>query len=168
MSIKPLPSDPVASAKRKSIAQRRIGIGNQCACGENRPAALIAGSDPMICEECRRHKKGHSRFDQHHVAGRANHALTIPVPANDHIAVLSERQYCWPKVTRENADKSPLLAGAGCIRGLFDSLVYLLEKLLLWIPPFLENLDAFLTEHLGKRWWCNETYIQFTNKGETK
>ena len=30
-----------------------------CACGENRPFALIACSQPKICVECMRRKKGH-------------------------------------------------------------------------------------------------------------
>jgi hypothetical protein len=158
-------SDAITAAKRRSVAARRVGIGNACVCGENRPLALVAGSNPTTCADCKRRQKGQSPFDAHHVAGKVNHPLTIPVPANDHRAILSEEQYNWPKATRENADGSPLLAIAGCIRGLYDTIVYLLQKLLLWIPEILEKLDAFLTMRLGAAWWCNEDYVNFTKGG---
>lgn len=154
-------SDPIATAKRKSVAARRVGVGNQCVCGENRPSALIAGSKPMICAECKRRKQGLSVCDKHHVAGRANHQLTIPVPANDHRDVLSEDQYKWPKATRENRDHSPLLAMAACIRGLFATVVLLLKRLLLWIPELLEKLDACLTSYLGSKWWTRKEFADF-------
>jgi len=75
---------------RKSIAARRVGIGSKCECGENRPLALIAGSKPMICAACKRRAQGRTTYDHHHPAGDANHRLTVPIPVNDHRAVLSE------------------------------------------------------------------------------
>ena len=158
MPVNTRQSDPIAVAKRRSEAGRRIGVGKTCTCGESRPAALIAGSNPTACTECKRHREKKSPFDEHHVAGKSNHALTIPVPANDHRAVLSEEQYKWPKATRENALGSPLLAAAASIRGIFDTIVYLLKKFLLWIPQVLETLDAFLSMHFGSMWWCNDDY----------
>jgi hypothetical protein len=118
----------------------------------------------MSCHECNRRKKGHTILDNHHVAGRANHPLTIPIPANDHSAILSEAQRAWPKATRENPDGSPLLAGAGCIRGFIDTAKYLMDRLLLRTAHFLEELDAFLRSHLGPRWWTNEQFVEFTNR----
>jgi hypothetical protein len=91
----------------------------------------------------------------HHVAGKSNHCLTIPIPVNDHRAILSEAQYEWPKATLENPDRSPLLAIAGCIRGLIDVIGYLLDELLAWVPQYLEKLDAFLVARLGSRWWSD-------------
>jgi hypothetical protein len=161
MPINTRRSDPIAAAKRRSEAVRRIGVGKTCTCGESRPAALIAGSNPITCTECKRNKENQSPFDAHHVAGKSNHALTIPVPANDHRSILNEQQYSWPKATRENALGSPLLAAAASIRGLFDTIVYLLHKLLLWIPELLEMLDAFLAMHFESMWWCNEEYVGF-------
>jgi hypothetical protein len=157
-------NDPIGSAARRSKASRRVGINAVCACGENRPFALIVGSQPMICEECRRIKKGHSVYDKHHVAGSANHCLTVPVPADDHRTILSESQYEWPKATRENSNASPLIAIAGCIRGVYDTIVYLLDKLLLWGAEFLERLDTFLASRLGPRWWCSADFIAFWNE----
>lgn len=156
--------DPIAHAKRRGIASRRIGIGNACACGEDRSFALIGGSQPMNCEECDRRRNGHSIFDNHHVAGKANHPLTVPIRANDHNAILSEAQRAWPRATRENPDGSPLLAGAGCIRGFVDTVKYLMDKLLLWIAQFLEKLDAFLRSHLGPKWWTKKEFVEFTTR----
>jgi hypothetical protein len=158
-------SDPIGAAKRKSAAARRVGIGSACGCGENRPLALITGSDPIICEECRLRSQGRRVFHNHHAAGRANHPLTILVPANDHRAILSEAQYGWPKATLQNPDGSPLLSIAGCIRGFYDTIVYLLKNLLLWIPEFLEKLDVFLAEHFGPKWWSTKEYVEFMHGG---
>jgi hypothetical protein len=42
---------------------------------------------------------------------------------------------------------------AGCILGLTDAIIYLLEKLVDWIPPVLLKLDDHLREQWGERWW---------------
>ena len=165
MASKRISKDPIGAARRKSVAARRVGVGSRCACGESRPAALIAGSDPTVCAECKRHREGKSRYDNHHVAGKANHPCTIPVPANDHCAILSEDQYDWPKRTRENPDRSPLIAIAACIRGVCSTIMYFLEHLLLTIPEYLEKLDAFLTHYFGSKWWTLVEVIAFTSEG---
>lgn len=146
-------ADPITSATRRNRSERRIGQGRACKCGEDRPLALIPRSDPLICAECRRIQKGQSRYDRHHVAGRANHPLTVPIPANDHRAVLSEAQYNWPERTLKNPNGSPLLVIAACIRGFIEALRNMLDRLLGWIPEFLERLDVVLTDHFGDWWW---------------
>lgn len=157
--------DPIAAAKRRSVAARRVGIGNRCAsCGEGKPLSLIPESNPTTCEECKRRKKGRRIYDDHHVAGKANHPYTIPVPANDHRAILSEAQYEWPKRTRENSDRGPLLAVAGCIRGCIDTITYLLTKLLSWAADFAEQLDAFLVLHMGPKWWSSHAFVEFIER----
>ena len=83
------------------------------------------------------------------------------MPANDHRAQLSVDQYDWPKQTRENPDGSPALAAAGSIRGFVDTAVYLIEKFLLWVAELLEQLDAYLTEKLGSKWWVGTVLEQF-------
>src|SRR5713101_4763503 len=93
--------DPIAAYKREVTAARRIGVGAQCACGEARPEALLEGSNPIICAECDRKRKGMTTTDGHHVAGEANDPTKIPVPVNDHRAELSTAQADWPEQTLE-------------------------------------------------------------------
>ena len=81
-------------------------------------------------------------MDLHHVAGKQNHDLTIPVPVNDHRAVLTPAMYDWAKATLENPTHSPFLAAAACIRGYIDTVRYLNDKLLPWIAEFLESADG--------------------------
>lgn len=153
--------DPIGAFQRKATAARRIGGDKQCACGESRPEALVAGSKPTTCAACLRKKRGHTTSDDHHVAAKANSPVTIPVPVNDHRARLSVAQQDWPKQTRENPDGSPLLAAAGCIRGFIDTVFYLVEKLLLWVAEMLEKLNAYLVRKLGPKWWLNTELEQF-------
>lgn len=117
-----------------------------------------------MCMECVRRKRGKSTQDNHHPAGKANNPTTTPILANDHRAELNVAQYDWPKRTLENPEGSPLLAAAACIRGFVDTIFYLIDKLLLWIPEMLEVLDRFLAEKLGPKWWCGTPLEQFALK----
>lgn len=150
---KPPQQDPIGAARRRAVAQRRVGEGTQCACGERRPEALIEGTDPRTCAACQRRARGQSETDAHHVAGRANSPITVPVPVNDHRAELTRAQERWPKATRDNAERSPLLAAAAAIRGFCDQVVYLLERTVLWIADLLEIADDLLRSRLGRQWW---------------
>jgi len=157
--------DPIVAHARKVTAQRRIGKGKRCKwCGESRPEALIEGSNPVECFECERKKLGQNTLDAHHVTGKSNSAVTIPVPANDHRAILTSAQYDWPKKTRENPDGSPLLAAAACIRGFVDTIFYVIDKLVVWIPEMLEELDAFLVDEFGRKWWVGTELEPFAPK----
>ena len=167
MSKKLPQNDPISTYQRKSSAARRVGNNAQCAyCDETRPEALIANSNPLVCAQCQRKRQGKTITDYHHVAMRANSPTTIPVPINDHRAVLSVAQYEWPKKTRENPDGSPLIAAAGCIRGVMDYIFYLIEKFLYWSAGMLEELDAYLIERLGPQWWLETPLNRFAPKGE--
>lgn len=156
--------DRIGAHRRKVIATRRVGVGARCCCGEDRPEALIAGSNPTICAACQRVSKGRTTIDEHHFAGRANNPATIPVPVNDHRAMLSVAQADWPKSTLTNTEGSPLLAGAACLRGCIDTILYLIEKGLLWLADMLEKLDEVLMKKLGPRWWANTEMEQFAPK----
>ncbi len=145
--------DPINAHRRTARAQRRVGADARCACGETRPEAFVAPPALRQCAACARTAKGHTTIDQHHVAGRANHPLTVPVPVNDHRADLSSSQDDWPTSTRENPDGSPLLAAAAMIRGFADWLVYTLRRGVLWIAQMLEALEPHLSQVLGRRWW---------------
>ena len=156
--------DPSGAHRRKAVAARRVGVGARCSCGEGRPEALIAGSNPAICAGCERAAKGCSTMDLHHFAGRANNPAAIPVPVNDHRAILSVAQMEWPKSTLINTQGSPLLAGAACLRGFIDTILYLIEKGLLWLADMLEKLDKVLMKKLGPRWWANTEIEPFAPK----
>jgi hypothetical protein len=156
--------DPGGVYRRKTSATRRVGLGARCSCGEDRPEALIAGSNPTICAACQRAAKGCTTTDQHHFAGRANNPATIPVPVNDHRAILSVAQAEWPKSILTNTEGSPLLAGAASLRGCIDTILYLIEKGLLWLADMLEKLDEVLKKKLGPRWWANTEIEQFAPK----
>lgn len=146
--------DPIGYELRRSRAQRRVGFGAVCSwCGEDRPEALIPGSEPMVCAECKREALGQPTMDLHHVSGQANDSLTIPVPVNDHRAELSTAMMDWQKGTRENRDGSPFLAIAARIRGFCDMLLYLMETLLLPSADHLEHLHKLFTEVFGKKYW---------------
>jgi hypothetical protein len=148
-----LPNDPRAEYRRKAKAARRAGVGARCACGESRPESIVPGSDPKICEKCNRKSKGHVTTDNHHIFGEANSNATLGVPVNDHRAELSTAQYNWPPKTLENPESSPLLTGAAIIRGFGDTVLYLVEKFLIWVATMLELLDTVLERKLGKKWW---------------
>jgi hypothetical protein len=164
MGRKPPIRDPIPSYKRKVAAMLRAGKDARCACGESRPEALVPGSDPVICTECDRVRRGKNTKDQHHVAGKANDPTTIPVPVNDHRADLSVAQQDWPRATLENPTSSPLIAKAACIRGFVDTIVYLLAKFLLPVAEMLETLDAFLIKTLGPDWWIGTDLERFKPK----
>jgi hypothetical protein len=165
MSPRLPPNDPIKADQRKAVATRRVGEGAVCSCGESRPEALIAGTRPITCAACKRGSKGNATMESHHLAGKSNNPLTVPVPVNDHRAELSVVQYDWPKQTRENPDRSPLVAAAACIRGFVDWIYYVIEKGLLWIAEMLEGLDALLAEQLGPKWWLNTPLARFAPKG---
>ena len=167
MSKKLPQNDPISTYQRKSTAARRVGNNAQCTyCDETRPDALIANSEPLSCAKCQRKRQGRTTIDDHHVAMRANHPGTMPALVNDHRAVLSVAQYEWPKKTRENPDGSPLIAAAGCIRGVMDYIFYLIEKFLYWSAGMLEELDAYLIERMGPQWWLETPLNRFAPKGE--
>jgi hypothetical protein len=144
------PSDHFA---RRAKAARRVGHGARCECGEMRAAALNAGSQPMTCQACKRTAGKQTPIDAHHVTGRANDPTTISIPTNDHVAELSERQRDWPELTLRNPDRDPLLRAAACVRGCFDTVVYLAQSLLLWTADLLEALSAHLTATRGRFYW---------------
>jgi hypothetical protein len=154
--------DPIAAYARRVTAQRRIGE-KKCVCGETRPQAFAKGKS-KLCAKCKRKRRGETTMDKHHVAGQANNPTTIPIDVNDHRARLSDDQCDWPKQTRENPDGSPLIAGAGCLRGFVDTVVYLIERLVLWVADMLEKLDAYLVQKLGRKWWVKTELNQFAPK----
>lgn len=162
MTVQLRPRDPIAAQKRKVRAIERIGVGKVCTtCGEARPEALIPNSEPMICARCQRIQQGRSTTDGHHVAGRANDEMTIPVDVNDHRAVLSVAQHDWEKDLLQNPHGCPLIAGAARIRGWTETIVYVLS-LAEWVVQMLIALSAFLKKQLGPKWWDGTPLERFS------
>ena len=165
MMRKPPKRDPLGAFHREAMAERQLGEQNQCtSCGESRALALERKSNPRLCTECRKKSEGKTTMEDHHMAGEANSDATLPVPANDHRAILSEDQKDWPRETLENPDGSPLLVAAACIRGFIDTILYLVEELLLWVIDFLETLNRHLIEKQGPKWWLNTPVERFSRK----
>ena len=157
--------DPIAAFEREARAARRIGQANSCSrCPEDRPLALIPGSNPTICANCQREELGKSPLDDHHPAAEANDQTTTPIPVNDHRAVLSPKQYEWPPETWKNSSGSPLLSGAACVRGYCETNDYLVGSLLLPRAEMLEALDAFLEKRLGPQWWLGTEMEKYAPK----
>lgn len=162
---KRLVTDPIRSDARKEKARRRAA-GRTCErCGENRPEALVLRSQPVTCEECRRKGRGLHPHDAHHVAGKSNSALTIDIPANDHRARLSVDQLEWPKTTLQNPDGSPLIATAALLRGFADVCTYLLDSIVLYAASLLEQLDTYLRDRNGARWWSGTPIAAWAPEG---
>jgi hypothetical protein len=153
------PPDPIVKFARKSKRQRQTGNKACRHCGEVPVAALIRNTG--ICTQCSRRKKGHTIMDKHHIAGKSNSPVTIGVPANDHRAILSEAQRDWPKATLENRAGCPLRAAAACLRGFFDTALYMFDSLLRWIIELLEILSTILVERLGPKWWLDTPLSRF-------
>lgn len=157
-------TDPIANYARKSVSARRIGVGRQCACGENRPEALVPKSEPIMCARCKRKKEDKSTVDQHHVAGTANSEVTVPVDVNDHRAELNVAQENWEKPILSNPNGCPVISVAGKIRGVADTHIYLLEQLMIENPTMLVALSEFLEKKLGPNWWVGTPLEKYSSK----
>jgi hypothetical protein len=149
------PKDPLKAASRRARARRLVGKHARCACGETRPEALIRGTKPTRCAACQRKRDGRATTDEHHVAGQNNHPLTVPVPVNEHRAVLTVMQMDWSETMRENPSGCPIIAGAAMLRGVVDTILYLIEQGVDWVIKLMEAASAYLREKWGDRWWVN-------------
>jgi hypothetical protein len=117
-------------------------------CVERHPFCLTGAGSSVLCYE---HALDRWTEDQHWL-GQHNDPLTSPIPANDH-RFISELQSLWPQETLRNPDGSPLLKSAAALRAWLDVMRLLIERVVGRIPPFLEQLDTWLRERLGARWW---------------
>ena len=81
---------------------------------------------------------------------------------------MTHAQYDWPSKTYENRERSPLLAGAACIRGYYDTNSYLTDRLLFWVVRLLETLNETLLERLGPGWWVGTKLEGFMPKPKPK
>src|SRR5262249_24107741 len=122
-------------------------------CDETNPFALTGVHPNLLCYEHATLRHRRSWLEDHHGKGRRNDGLdTVELPGNDHRA-LSGGQLLWLRETIRNPDVSPLLRAAAALRGWLDVLWLIMTRTVGWIPGFLEQLDAWLRERLGPRWW---------------
>jgi pimeloyl-ACP methyl ester carboxylesterase len=138
-------SDPIKAGARRARAQRRVGAGAACTvCGETRAEALVARSRPRLCIQCYERRRGKKSTQGHHVGAKANAPLSVEIPANDH-RTLSDAQYEWPPPTLQNPDGSPLIALAGCLRGIADFIGDLpeAEQNVVWATNYPPAADLF-------------------------
>lgn len=158
------PKDPLKAATRRARAQRLAGKNARCACGEDRPEALIRRTKPIRCGACQRKRDGKATTDEHHVAGQNNHPLTVTVPTNEHWAVLTVMQSDWSKTMRENPNGCPIMAGAAMLRGAADTIIYLIERGIDWVIRLMETVSAFLRQRWGDGWWVKTPVGEFAPK----
>ncbi len=166
MTKKRIPEDDVVRIEeRKAIAQRRVGDDARCEyCGESRPEALVAGSNPMTCAECQRNNNRQSPVEKHHVAGENNSPITAEIMANDHRAVLSVAQYKWPSTTLHNPKGDPIIAIAAWLRGTADTIIYLVQKFVIAAAECLEKVANYLTTTMGEQYWLDTPLAVFAPK----
>lgn len=141
-------------ALRQEATYRRLGTRDPACrtCGETDWRALT-GTDPdILCYICDKARRGQAPLEQHHVAGQHNSGVTVPVDANVH-RILSDAQRDWPRTTLTNPTQSPLIQAAAALRGFMEWVRTLMDRVLGWIPPFLEQVDHWLTAQHGAEWW---------------
>src|SRR5579862_2821785 len=117
-------SDPIGAWLRGTRAQRRVGSAAACACSEARTFALIARRSPPICFRCERLARGREPYEDNHVFGKRNSALTIRYPVNDHRAIFNVKQLDWTAESLENPNGDPLLEAMARFHGLDDNVVH--------------------------------------------
>jgi hypothetical protein len=144
---------------REERAFQRFGTRkpNCRECSETNPIALTGTYPNILCYECQAKGQGRSTIELHHFAGRHNNKTVLAVPGNDH-RILSDMQKEWPENMLRNPKKSPLIKAAASIQGFLDLLKITIERILGWIPEFLEKLDLFLTQRFGEAWWESEEF----------
>lgn len=116
---------------------------------------LMNGSEPeeLLCYEHMLMAQGRSPVELQHPAGQHNDpAFTVPFLGNLH-RLMDEPKRDWPERTLRNPEGSPMLKAAACVRAVSDWLRLIIERLLGWVPTFLEAVDAAFTEQHGPRWW---------------
>lgn len=143
--------DPISAWLRNTRAQRRVGRGAACACGEARPYALISGRSPPICFRCERLAQGREPYEDNHVFGKRNSPLVIRYPVNDHRAIFNVKQLDWTPETLENSNGSPLLGAIARFEGLNDNELHMLADCIAFAPK-LKRVEDLLVKVYGPKW----------------
>jgi hypothetical protein len=120
-------------------------------CDETCPFMLTGVYPDIRCYEHELLRLGRPWLEDHHPAGQNNDPRTVPMPGNEH-RLFSELQYRWPRDTLRNPDGSPLLQAAAPVRA-WEDVLYVVMVLVAWVPLYLEQLDVWLRQKIGPRWW---------------
>jgi hypothetical protein len=145
-------NDPIKAGVRKAKTKRRVGAGAFCVdCGESHADMLVQHSRPKRCVTCHPLKVRRKKSDGHHLGAKANSPLTVEIPVKDHRTV-TDAQLDWPPQTLQNPDGSPVLAIAGCLRGIADFIADIITAFIRRLATATEEIDAVLREKYGL-WW---------------
>lgn len=153
-------SDDISRVARHARRAAHFPDDTACSlCGEINQCALVEKTRPILCYACQQKttQNGKSPVENHHIAGQNNSDSTVTLPANDH-RLLSDMQQDWPASTLRNADGSPLLQAAAAVRGWLDILSLIIDRVIGWIPVFLESLDTALCGSFSPTWWQSPTF----------
>jgi hypothetical protein len=147
--------EPKDEDRRREQAFERLGTRSPTCriCGMDNWRALEGTLPHILCHECAARLSGRTTVERQHPPGQRNDAETVlPTRGNDH-RVWDEVKKDWPAKTLRNPDGSPLLKASAEIRTVLDWFRIILERVLGWVPEFLEWLDPILEETWGRLWW---------------
>ncbi|SRR6266705_3324657 len=145
---------PNGREKRLEQDYERLGTRDpKCVlCPETEPSALTGFFPNIYCTEHDAERRGMTAMEQQHPPGRRNSRTTVVLRKNHH-AMWDDYKKEWPEKTLKNPHGSPLRGAAAGVRSVLDWFRALLERILGWVPKFLEQLDEKLEEIHGPYWW---------------
>ncbi len=147
--------EPKDEDRRREQAFERLGTRNPiCRFCEETDWRTLEGTVPnIICHECAARLAGRTTVEGQHPSGQHNDPeARLPTRGNDHV-MWDRGKRDWPERTLRNPDGSPLLKASAAVRTVLDWFRMILERVLGWVPEFLEWLDARLVEMVGRLWW---------------
>src|SRR4051794_9754553 len=120
-------------------------------CGYTGPA-LVRGSEPTICYECRRAASGSATVEWHHIFGKANDKETTAGMLGNIHREMERARNQWPEEVRKNSLRDPLLWIIGVLfstRDFFGVMGGYVQRAGDW----LLLLHGWLVVQLGAVWW---------------
>lgn len=144
--------DDIQRITRNTRRSQQFPPAGQCyLCGERDHHALVAGSDPVMCYECKARAEGKSGFERHHLFGRANSAFAVNLPANMHRR-LSAMQEEWPEEVLRNPQGDPFMTMDATVFGILDLLKIAIDYARQWMHETFRRLSAWFTAQYGERY----------------
>jgi hypothetical protein len=123
---------------------------------------LVRGTKPIRCTACERERNGKAATDEHHVASKNNHPLTVTVPVNERRAILDGDADGLEQDDAGEPERVPaIMAAAAVLRGAVDTILYLIDKGIDWVIALMETLSKFCANVWGDGWWNNTPLAAF-------